>query len=52
MENSWKEYSDDKPIEATPEQQLIMQQSMKIAQIQQILMQQNNDIAKLKGANA
>lgn len=52
MKNSWKEYSDDKPIEATPEQQLIMQQSLTIAQMQQMLMQQNKDIAKLKGVNA
>lgn len=52
MGNSCKEYSDDKPIEATPEQQLIMKQSMTIAQMQQILMQQNKDISELKGVDA
>lgn len=52
MENNWEEYSKDKPIEATPEQKLIMQQSMTIAQMQQMLRQQNKDIAELKGVNA
>ena len=51
MENSWKEYSENQPIEATPEQQLIMQQSIRIAQMQQMIMQQSKDVATLKGVN-
>jgi hypothetical protein len=40
------------PAGPTNLQQIVMQQSMIIAQMQQTLMQQNQDIAKLKGANA
>lgn len=40
---------DNKPSEL---QQIVMQQSMVITQMQQMLMQQKKDIAKLKGANA
>lgn len=40
------------PTGPTNLQQIVMQQSMTIAQMQQMLMQQNKDIAELKGANA
>ncbi|WP_249703538.1 DUF2977 domain-containing protein [Pediococcus pentosaceus] len=47
-------YAEPEPPEVNPsnEQQILMQQSKTIAQIQQMLMQQSKDIAKLKGANA
>lgn len=40
------------PTGPTSLEKIVMQQSIKIAQIQQMLMQQNEEIAKLKGVNA
>lgn len=56
---SWSGLSEDEWKKEHPEttepsalQQIVMQQSKTIVQMQSVMMQQSKDIAKLKGANA